>query len=248
MMTHPMARTPRRLTTALVACSLLLASSCVSQTRYEEATAEARYYQRLYQDLESFQGKLEAENELLEGELDLLRNSGGTIEASVSADIDRRLDELGRMAQSLGGAPGDVSVLSVEGGYGLRLRDSVLFDSGSSTVLPEGKALLARMGQEIASRPYQRIWVRGHTDSDPVKKAETLQRFPHGNLDLSVARAVEVAVLLTQEGGLEERRVVVAGFGPNDPVVPNDSLENKRRNRRVEIFVIEDEAAASGQR
>ena len=34
--------------------------------------------------------------------------------------------------------------------------------------------------EQIAAQPYQRIWVRGHTDTDPVKRPETVQRFPHG--------------------------------------------------------------------
>jgi chemotaxis protein MotB len=220
------------------AALLLFATSCVAQSRYEETQAEAQYYERLYQDLESYQGKLEAENERLRGDLDLYRNEA-PLEASWTQDIDQRMAELQRIAGGLG-APGDVTVLQVEGGYGLRLSDAILFESGKAEVLPAGRELLLRMAKEIQSRQHVRIWVRGHTDSDPVSKASTRERFPHGNLQLSAARAIEVASVLVEEGGIDTKKMVVAGFGPNDPVAKNDSAENKHKNRRVDIFVIED--------
>jgi chemotaxis protein MotB len=213
-------------------------SACVAQTRYDEARTEIQYYQRKYQELESYQGTLEAENERLKGELAIYQ---GTlpIDANVTKDIDERLERLRQITESVGMAPGDVTVLSIEGGYGLRVTDAILFDSGSSEVRPEGRELLLKLAQQIQSQPYQRIWVRGHTDTDPVKRAATIERFPHGNVQLSAARAVEVAALLFQSG-VREERVVVAGFGPAEPVAPNDTPDNKRRNRRVEIFVLED--------
>ena len=114
----------------------------------------------------------------------------------------------------------------------------------SDAIKPEGREILLKVAQQIASQPYQRIWVRGHTDSDPVKRASTVERFPHGNLQLSAARAVEVGAVLGANG-LAQDKLIVAGFGPSEPVVPNTSAENKRRNRRVEIYVLEDASAAT---
>jgi len=215
---------------------LLLGSSCVSQARHDEALANVKYYQRSLQDLESFSGKLEAENERLRGELGL---EGKAIPA-VTDDIDERLAELARIMEGIGGAAGDVTVLQVEGGYGLRMSDAILFDSGSAALKEEGKALLLKMAGEIRTRPFLRLWVRGHTDSDPVVKPETMKRFPHGNIELSAARAVQVAALLSAEGGIASNKLVVVGFGPSDPVADN-SAAGKQKNRRVELFVIEEE-------
>ena len=242
---------PTRLTTLirpkalLLALGVVLSSSCVTQARYDDATAELKYYQRLYQDLESYQGKLEAEHAALESELAMYRESGAPIEAGLTADIDRRMEELERMADRIGGAPGDVTVLSVEGGWGLRLPDSIVFRSGSSEISADGRELLLRMAKEIGAQPYMRLWVRGHTDSDPVKRPETKQKYPLGNIQLSVDRALQVGDLLRTAGGLAEEKMVVAGFGPNQPLVPNTSPENKQKNRRVEIFILENESAAS---
>ncbi len=81
----------------------------------------------------------------------------------------------------------------------------------------------------------------GHTDSVPVKKPQTLERFPHGNLQLSAARAVEVAASMIEDAGIARENVIVMGFGPNDPVAPNTTAEGRQQNRRVDIFVANSE-------
>src|SRR5688572_15056999 len=186
-------KNPLRSSLLLVVLPLL--GSCVAQTRYDEALAEVKYFQRQYQDLSSFHGQLEAENERLRGELAL--REGTPIDSSATKDIDERLEKLKQLTEQIGtssgAAPGDVEFLSVEGGYGVRVTDAVLFDSGSDQIKPEGQEILTKVAQQITAQPYQRIWVRGHTDTDPVAKPETLQRFPRGNLQLSAARAIEVA-------------------------------------------------------
>ncbi|HED64801.1 MAG TPA: hypothetical protein ENJ09_04510 [Planctomycetes bacterium] len=228
----------------LGALALLLGASCVSQAKYREAQEEIKYYQRAYQDLASYQGKLEAQNTKLIGELELRGDQ--PIEAGATREIDERLAELSKIMDGLGSTPGTVTVLPVEGGYGLRLQDAILFDSGSADLKPEGKALLLKMAEEIKNRPYSKLWVRGHTDSDPIVRKETLRKFPHGNLELSAARAIAVAALLTDEGGVPAEKLVVAGFGDSEPVAPNTKSE-KAKNRRVELFVIDATAGKAGK-
>ncbi|MEX1025517.1 MAG: OmpA family protein [Planctomycetota bacterium] len=224
----------------LLALAVLpLVSACVSQRRYDESLTEAQFYQRNFQDLEAYQAQLEAELARLRAETEGIT----PVEATFTADIDERLAELALLSQRIGALPSDLEVAPVEGGFMMRVSDGLLFDSGQATVRSEGREILLKAAQEIAAHPHRRIWVRGHTDSDPVKKAETLARFPLGNLDLSVQRAMHVAELLANEGGLDRHKLVVAGFGPNQPIAPNDSSLNKARNRRVEIFVLDHDAA-----
>lgn len=215
-----------------------LGSACVTQSTYEEALEGKRRLQIEYQDMEAYQGRLEARIALLEGENQL--RSGEPMEAGVTRPFDERLERLKGIMEGLGAAPGDLTVLRVEGGYGVRLDDSVLFDSGSSSLKEEGQALLLKVAGKIKERSFERIWVRGHTDADPVVRPETLKKFPHGNIQLSAERAMEVALLLSNQGGIERERLVIAGFGASDPVAPNTSAESKRKNRRVDIFIIED--------
>lgn len=234
----------RRFRAPLLAGALLfLGTGCVTQARYDESLEQVAYYQRALQDLEVFHGACEAKITRLEGELAI--RAGEPIEAGMTAEIDQRLAELGTIVEGIG-APGSVGLLPVEGGYGLRLSNAVLFSSGSHEVTEEGRSILADTAQEISGRPFARVWVRGHTDSDPIVREATLQRYPNGNLDLSVSRAIQVATILS-ENGIPLNKLVVAGFGPSDPLAGNTSAEEKAQNRRVEIFVIEDADSADGE-
>lgn len=243
-----MALNERRASTRWVAlpCILLASTglqSCVTQQRYQESQDTAKLYQRMVHDLELYQDQLEAEVDALRSRVALV---GGEVpmDASYASAIDARLAELKEMEARIAGVSdtGGVSLVTFDGGYGYRLQDSVLFDSGSSEVRQNGQAVLAQLAREIQARPYVRIWVRGHTDSDPIVRPQTKERYPRGNLELSAARAVEVAALVIADG-VDSKRVVVAGLGPNDPVAQNDSADNKQKNRRVEIFVEEEQGA-----
>ncbi|MFP4207149.1 MAG: OmpA family protein [Wenzhouxiangella sp.] len=75
-----------------------------------------------------------------------------------------------------------------------------------------------------------RIEVAGHTcDLGP----ETY------NQGLSERRAQAVRDYLVNEGGVDADRLVVRGYGEDRPKVANSSTENRQRNRRVELVVIE---------
>ncbi len=76
--------------------------------------------------------------------------------------------------------------------------------------------------------PMFRLEIKGHTDSDGE---ETY------NLDLSRKRANVIRRYILMRGKLDERRVGAHGYGEMRPLVPNDSEENKRMNRRVEFEV-----------
>jgi len=166
--------------------------------------------------------------------------------AGYGDELDSRLSELQRKIDGLGRPLNDSERFDVEGGYVLLVQDKILFDLGSSELSGEGKSSVTKVAEEIESRPHGRVWVRGHTDSTPMVKPSTKERYPHGNLQLSAARAVEVAAALIASGKVPQQDVVVAGFGQHDPVKPNDNADNKRMNRRVEIFVAD--AAGSGSK
>ncbi len=211
------------------------ATSCVSPQQHDEAIAQIKSHQeRRYE--------LERENEELKRQIARLGEQrmvteASTVDASYGDDLEAKLREYEAQIAALGRPFEDIERFDVDGGYVYMVQDAVLFDSGKAEINAAGRSALEQLAREIEQQPYGRVWVRGHTDADPVKKPETLQRFPHGNLQLSAARAIEVAAILTQRGMLDATRVAVAGFGPYEPLKPNSSAENKRLNRRVEIFV-----------
>ena len=77
------------------------------------------------------------------------------------------------------------------------------------------------------------VQVTGHTDNVPIRT----QRF-RSNWDLSSARAVSVAHRLMDAGEVPPLRMVVTGLADTDPLVPNDSTDNRARNRRVQVNII----------
>lgn len=221
----------------------LSTSSCVTRQRYDELADMARYYQSTAQEAQRWSAELESELRTLRDEAALL-DQPGTTEAGAFIDpIDERMEELRRLMKEVGRGSTNlegVTPLQVEGGYGYSLGDAVIFDTGSTEIRSSGKAVLEGLASQIRQGSYQRIWIRGHSDNVPIVRAESLKKFPFGNLQLSALRAVVVADYLKTKGGIDSTRIVIAGFGPNEPIAPNDTSEHRQQNRRVEIFVLED--------
>lgn len=218
-------------------------ASCVSEAQYDEAIATAKRYEQRYYDLEQREQALDEENRSLKRQLEAA--NAVAVEAGAEAEqrLQDRMQELDRIMAELGTNPGDATKFEVDGGYVYRVKDAILFALGSAEVSSDGAKLLRRIAADIEKNPG-RVYVRGHTDNVPIVKPETKKKYPLGNMQLSVARALNVASVLTQAGGVPENRVVVMGFGPNEPIAPNDSAANRRKNRRVEIFVSTDEAGS----
>jgi len=87
------------------------------------------------------------------------------------------------------------------------------------------------------------ILVIGHTDDRRIAKANT--RSKHStNWHLSTNRANAVLVTL-QKLGIDSSRLGSAGYGPNQPLVPNADASARQKNRRVEIFVLHADAVVA---
>lgn len=148
----------------------------------------------------------------------------------------RRRDRaaLDEMRQLLAGREG----VEVEGaGDGLRvvLADTVLFQSGSAEIGPEGRAVIARIAGR--RRPQDHIVVEGHTDNVPIRGA-LAQRFPT-NWELSAARALAVVHEFAR-AGVPEDRLEARAFGSTRPRASNATPEGRARNRRIEILFAQD--------
>lgn len=113
----------------------------------------------------------------------------------------------------------------------MRLLGDVTFASGSAALQPEVKPVLRAIGS-ILGTLEQEIIVAGHTDNVPLRGGAF-----HSNLELSLARAAAVANFFLNEGLIRPDKLVTMGFGEYRPLVPNDSPEHRRRNRRVEIIL-----------
>ena len=78
-------------------------------------------------------------------------------------------------------------------------------------------------------RAHVRIEIEGHTDAEGT---------PERNARLADRRARAVADYLVK-AGVEAGKLVAVGYGETRPVAPNDTPENRARNRRIEFTVRE---------
>ncbi len=220
---------------ALYALAFLPLTSCATTKDYNDSIAAQKFYQTKCHEAEERLAKVEDENARLRKTI--AQNDVKGLSEAGYGDLDTRLSDLQSKIDGLGRPLKDIERFDVEGGYVLMVQDKILFESGSAELNADSKKGIETILQEITSKPHGRIWVRGHTDNDPVSKPQTKALFPHGNLQLSAMRAIVVADALAATEKVKSRDLVVAGFGPYDPLHKNDSAENKRLNRRVEIFV-----------
>jgi chemotaxis protein MotB len=113
----------------------------------------------------------------------------------------------------------------------VRIKERGSFAPGTAELSADYYPVLAIIRETIAKREGP-VTVEGHTDSSQIGGAQF-----RSNWDLSALRAVSVAQELFVENVLDPRRFAVAGFADMRPLVPNDTPENRDRNRRVEIVI-----------
>ena len=118
------------------------------------------------------------------------------------------------------------------------LRGSNMFALGSASLSDQYRALMGRVGEALAKVPGA-ITVTGHTDNVPSRSAQ----FP-SNWHLSRARADSVSAMLALSLG-SPARLSAEGRADADPVAPNDTPDNRARNRRVEVTVFDAGAGAA---
>ncbi len=123
---------------------------------------------------------------------------------------------------------GEVRVSSDERGAVITISDVVVFPPGSADMTSKGRKTLRQVFDVLKQFNYN-VKVEGHTDNTPI---HTL-RYP-SNWELSASRAAEVAHMLIDDGYPPER-LSVEGFAEFRPIVPNTSVENRSRNRRIEV-------------
>lgn len=139
-------------------------------------------------------------------------------------------------------ADGEIRLSQAEGRIQVDLVDKILFDSGEATLTERGASVLTRLGAVLAGMEGRNIQVSGHTDDSPPSQ-RLAATFPT-NWELSVARAVNVVRFLQEKASVPARRLVASGYGETHPVASNATPKGRARNRRIEILLIPDLAAA----
>jgi chemotaxis protein MotB len=163
--------------------------------------------------------------------------TGYSREVKIPAGVSAELEKLARRHPSLQFDP-QTGVAKLDA--------DVTFDSGVAELKPQAEQVLADLAATLDTPDARemRMMVAGHTDNQKIAGKEARQKYGD-NWQLSTARALAVASYL-HKSGIADARLAVSGYAGQQPIAPNDSAANRRRNRRVEIFVIPPETPIVG--
>ncbi|MBT6179474.1 MAG: OmpA family protein, partial [Deltaproteobacteria bacterium] len=111
------------------------------------------------------------------------------------------------------------------------------FSAGSATLKKSFVSISTKLKNSLDKIPGA-ITVAGHTDNQPMSTRQF-----RSNWELSSARAFSVIHSLLKRSDLKPERFVLRGFAETRPRVPNDTPQNRGKNRRVEIIIDQRESS-----
>lgn len=114
----------------------------------------------------------------------------------------------------------------------ITLPSPVLFDSGKADLKKETYPALHEISEMVRNLPNKMV-VEGHTDDKPIKTKEF-----QSNWELSASRAFSVIRYFIEKEHLNPQKLSAYGYGEFRPIKPNDSEENRKINRRIEMNII----------
>lgn len=113
----------------------------------------------------------------------------------------------------------------------IRINEQGSFPSGAARLAKSFLPVLDKIN-DVLNKSTGRVMVSGHTDNRPIHTP----RYP-SNWVLSADRAASVVHYLTKHGFAEPKRLEIRAFADTRPLFPNDTPENRAKNRRIEINV-----------
>jgi chemotaxis protein MotB len=229
---------------ALLAVVAMLLSGCVSTGTFDNKVAELSACQDEHLAMQSkakteldasFAAQLELEAGLqgMKSEYEACKQTAEAARQNADKLKQREADLRERLQTELTNK--DVEISTLRGQLSVSVLEKILFKSGSADILPAGQTVLGKVTKVLAQTDDM-IRVEGHTDNVPI--SGTLKEKYFSNWELSAARAASVVRYFQQgENKIDPARMEAVGFAEYHPLAPNDSDENRRRNRRVEIVL-----------
>ena len=128
----------------------------------------------------------------------------------------------------------DISVNIQETVVMISISDKMLFDSGSYKISDKANEILQKIANVVNSEESLDIMVEGHTDNQTFKQNASIK----DNWDLSVLRATSVVKKLQKDHNVAPEKLIAAGRSFYQPLVDNDTKENRATNRRTRIVIL----------
>jgi outer membrane protein OmpA-like peptidoglycan-associated protein len=167
--------------------------------------------------------KLTAEKDVIAAERDTVKAERDKVAADREA-IKKERDDLAGM---LKGALSSVADTTETARGVIVSLSGILFDVGRATLKPASQITVAKLAGILMVFPNMNLSIEGHTDSTGSSDL---------NMRLSADRARSVYEFLLGQG-ISNSRMRYQGFGPDNPIAPNDTETNRAKNRRVEVVL-----------
>ncbi len=224
----------------------LVASDAIVETLDAELAAAREQMRALNEELIARDKQLVAQGEA--GDADALAQRLGLLErelAAANAENALLADELAALrdaeelatpellvASAANGTAesflGQLNALDTGDGWWMTVPDGIVFAPGSGNLAPGAEQALAQVAALLGYFDGAPVRIVGHTDS--YGDAEI-------NRELSLLRADAVKEALVADYGIDGSLVETEGLGEDRPVSSNGTIEGRRANRRVEIYV-----------
>jgi outer membrane protein OmpA-like peptidoglycan-associated protein len=159
----------------------------------------------------------------------------GTAAGAVIGNIwSSRMEQQKRAMQQAAQGTGVQVTQTADNRLKVDIPTDISFDTNRSDIKSNFRPILDKFAATLAENPYSKVSIIGHTDSTGSDAI---------NDPLSVNRAAHTRDYLVAHG-VASNRISIDGRGSHDPVASNDTEANRAKNRRVEIFVAEQQATA----
>ena len=247
-----------RIRTSIAVAAALAAAGCVSQGSYDKLAQEknseiaalqgeqkrlegdTRKLQDQVKALESERASLESQRTALERQQADLRGQVSSLEqerTQLKSAGEQTKAQYAALVGSLGEElkKGELQVRQYKDMLTVEVAEQVFFDSGRASLKTSGRSVLDKVAAALKGFDDKFIRVSGHTDDVPIAKA--LQPVFPSNWELSVARATTVVRYL-QKAGIPPERMIASGRAEYEPVADNSSEDGRRKNRRIEITLL----------
>jgi chemotaxis protein MotB len=171
--------------------------------------------------------EVQEEIQELEKELEKIKNKIGEIQAK---EIQEQAMQVSKLLEKEI-KQGTLEIETNRDSFLIRIKDKGAFPAGSARLTDDFIDVLDVIKQEL-SKIKGGIIVAGHTDNIPINT-----RAFRSNWDLSAERAVSVVQELLYESKIDPKRISIQAFAESRPLVDNKTIENRSKNRRVEIII-----------
>jgi outer membrane protein OmpA-like peptidoglycan-associated protein len=145
---------------------------------------------------------------------------GGSAGTLIGHHMDKEAHELNSQLKN-------ADVKRVGEGIKVTFPSSILFDTNSSYLKSDAKQSIRNLSSVLKKYDNTKILFAGYTDSTGTKKV---------NQQLSKQRALSTA-LYAAKHGVDPKRMIINGYGEQNPVADNSTKAGRQKNRRVEIGI-----------